>query len=83
MQKYDDIITEQEKTGIIEPGNDSDVIKPGEVYYIPHREAVCDDRATTKVSIVYDASANKNGPSLNKNVRNRALSFTENLWSFN
>ena len=25
-----------------------------------------DDRATTKVSIVYDASTNKNGPSVNE-----------------
>ena len=31
LQKYDDIIKEQEKTGIIEPANDSEIIKPGEV----------------------------------------------------
>ena len=37
LQKYDDIIKEQEKTGIIKPVNDLDIIKPGEVHYIPHR----------------------------------------------
>ena len=59
---------EQEKTGIIEPVNDSEIIKPGEVHYIPHREVVCDDRAPIKVLIVYDASAIKNGPSLNEKL---------------
>ena len=37
LQKYDDIIKEQEKTGIIKPVNDLEIIKPGEVHYIPHR----------------------------------------------
>ena len=66
IQKYDDIIKGQEKTGITEAVNDSEIVKPGEVHYIPQREVVRDDRATTKVRIVYDASANKNKPSLNE-----------------
>ena len=37
LQKYDDVIKEQEKTGIIEPVNDLEIIKSGEVHYIPHR----------------------------------------------
>ena len=32
LQKYDHIIKEQEKTGIIELVNDSEIIKPGEVH---------------------------------------------------
>ena len=36
LQKYDDVIKEQEKTGIIEPVNDLEIIKPGEVHYILH-----------------------------------------------
>ena len=71
LQKYDDIIKEQEKTGITEPVNDSEIVTPGEVYYIPHREVVRDDRATTKVCIVYSASADKNGPSLNEMLETR------------
>ena len=65
LQKYDDIIKEQEKTDITEPVNDSEIVTPGEVYYI-HRDVVRDDRVTTKVRIVYGASANKSGPSLNE-----------------
>ena len=71
LQKYDDIIKEQEKTDITEPVNDSEIVTPGEVYYIPHREVVRDDRATTKVCIVYSASADKNGPSLNEMLETR------------
>ena len=66
MQKCDDITKEQEKTGVIEPAKYSEIIKPGEVHYILHREVMRDDRATTKVRIVNDASANKNGLSLNE-----------------
>ena len=51
LQKYD-IILEQEKTDIIKPVNDSEIIKPSEVHYIPHREVVRDDRATAKVRII-------------------------------
>ena len=64
LQKHDDVIKEQEKTGIIEPVNDSVIIKPVEVHYIPHREVVRDDLETIKVRIVYDGNVNKNGSSL-------------------
>ena len=38
----------------------------GAVHYIPHREVVREERDTTKLRIVYDASAKmKNKPSLN------------------
>ena len=66
LQKHGAIIKEQEKTEIIEPVKDSEIVKPGEVYYTPHKEVVHDDRATTKVHIIYDAGDNKNGPSLNE-----------------
>ena len=69
LQKYDDIIKEQEKTGIIEPVNDSEIVKPGEVHYISHREVVREDRATTTVYVVCNASANKNGSSLNEMLK--------------
>ena len=41
---------------------------PGTVHYIPHRAVIRDDRDTTKIRVVYDASANKNGPSLNESL---------------
>ena len=38
---------------------------PGTVHYIPHKEVVKEDRATTKLRVVYDASAKAlNEPSL-------------------
>ena len=39
---------------------------PGTVHYIPHRAVIRNDRDTTKIRIAYDASTNKNGPSLNE-----------------
>ena len=65
LQKYNDIMNKQEKTGITEAVNDSEIVKPGGVHYIPQREVVHNDRTTTKVHIVYDASTNKNKHSLN------------------
>lgn len=37
----------------------------GKVYYIPHHPVIRRDKETTKVRIVYGASARKSGPSLN------------------
>ena len=37
----------------------------GKVHYLPHREVIRMDKETTKVLIVYDASAKRNGPSFN------------------
>ena len=39
--------------------------KPGETHYIPHHPVIRDDKTTTKIRIVSDASARDNGPSLN------------------
>lgn len=67
FKQYDDLIKTQEKEGIIEPVTDQVVISPGKIHYIPHREVVRDDKETTKVRIVYDASAKISGyPSLNE-----------------
>ena len=55
IQKYDDIITDQLKRGIIEKvGSESNSsIK----HHIPHHAVVNPTKATTKVRVVYDASA--------------------------
>ena len=55
IQKYDDIITDQLNKGIIEKvGSESNsLIK----HYIPHHAVVNPTKATTKVMVVYNASA--------------------------
>ena len=55
IQKYDDIITDQLNKGIIEKvgSEPNGLIK----HYIPHHAVVNPAKATTKVRVVYDASA--------------------------
>ena len=65
LQKYDEIIKEQEETHIIEevPA----LSKVEKVHYLAHQAVIRDDAETTKVRIVFDASckSKKVGISLN------------------
>ena len=55
IQKYDEIIEDQLKQGVVEKvrTESKDTIK----HYIPHHAVINPTKATTKVRIVYDASA--------------------------
>ena len=64
LQEYDNIIQDQVKSGVVESANDVHV-PVGKVYYLPHREVVREDKNTTKIRVVYDASAKGPGTSLN------------------
>ena len=56
IEKYDEIIQEQLKEGIVERV----VEEPNErVFYIPHKPVKRETSTTTKLRIVFDASANK------------------------
>ena len=63
LQEYDTIIRDQLSKGIVQivtnPGT------KGNVHYLPHHAVIRNDKNTTKVRVVYDASARSNGPSLN------------------
>ena len=49
---------------IIEPTNEN--VSPGKCHYILHHPVIREDKNTSKVRIVFDASAKSDGPSLNK-----------------
>ena len=52
--------------GIVERVEEDGAGELGEVHYLAHHPVVRQDKQTTKVRVVYDASARKNGgPSLN------------------
>ena len=63
--EYDKIIRDQKEQGIIE---DCPPEPAGREFYIPHKPVVREDAASTKLRVVYDASARAyaNAPSLNE-----------------
>ena len=79
MAEYDKIIREQLEEGIIErvpegPPNEKE-------FYLPHKAVVREDAETTKVRIVFDASAKENDQSLSLNdVIEIGPSLQNNLW---
>ena len=65
LREYDSVIRDQLSKGIVEV-----VEKPGEgevgkIHYIPHHAVIRKDKTTTKLRVVYDASARSGGPALN------------------
>jgi len=78
-QQYDDIIKEQLSQGIIQPAQ-ADVT--GKEFYFPHKGIVRQSAETTKLHIVYDASARESNaqPSLN-DCLNPGPPLQNLLWS--
>lgn len=65
MSEYNSIIASQLKEGIIEIVENPEESTSDKLHYLPHHPVIRKDRLTSKVRIVYDASARQNGPSLN------------------
>ena len=65
LEQYDSIILDQIVQGIVQPVENPDVAEVGKVHYLPHHAVVRQDKETTKLRVVYDASAKSDGPSLN------------------
>ena len=59
------MIKDQLEKGIIERVDLSKQVKNGKIHYLPHHCVVREDKATTRLRVVYDASAKENGPALN------------------
>ncbi|XP_060570667.1 uncharacterized protein LOC132728956 [Ruditapes philippinarum] len=55
LQKYDSVIQDQLEKGIIEKVETSE--KNRHIHYLPHHAVIKPDKSTTKLRIVYDASA--------------------------
>ena len=66
LERYNDIIQTQLSQGIVEHADE--VVKDGKEFYIPHKAVVRENAESTKIRIVYDASARANAsvPSLNE-----------------
>ena len=62
LQKYDDIIKDQLKKGIIEPVAET-APSSSRLHYLPHHAVIRTDKTTTKLHVVYNASAKSDGPS--------------------
>ena len=56
LKEYDAVIQDQLKRGIVERVVSTNDI-PGEVHYLPHHPVIRQAKTTTKVRVVYDASA--------------------------
>ena len=65
LQEYSSIIKGQLEQGIVEEVREPEAPVKGTVHYLPHHAVVRSDKRTTKVRIVYDASARSTGCSLN------------------
>ena len=78
-QKYRDIIRDQEAKTIIERVDDTTAVPKGLIHYISHHPVETPQKSTTKVRIVYDASARQGSfPSLN-DVLHRGAVILEDL----
>ncbi|MEM7375589.1 MAG: reverse transcriptase domain-containing protein [Bacteroidota bacterium] len=68
FKRYNEIIQTQAKKGMIEKVNVSDMNNANKKHYIPHHVVVKPESTTTKLRIVYDASAKtkKSNKSLNE-----------------
>ena len=75
-ETYRGIIEDQLERGIISKVNDVPPIT-GKTFYMPHRAVIREESATTKVRIVFDASARDKGVSLNDCLCKGESKFTD------
>ena len=66
LREYDSIIQSQRSQGIVEEVDPQEESANGQIHYLPHHAVVRRDKSTTKVRVVYDASARSTGCSLNE-----------------
>lgn len=64
LRNYHSVIKDQISNGVVEIVDDPST-RTDRTHHLPHHAVVRHDKTTTKLRVVYDASARVNGPSLN------------------
>ena len=64
LLQYDAVIRDQIRRGIVEP-IESKTPTHNRIHYLPHHAVLREDKTTTKLRVVYDASSRTHGPPLN------------------
>ena len=77
LDKYNQIMKEQQDAGIIEEVPEYNIPAAGKTYHMPHQLVVPEDRVTTELRIVYDASSKLHGKSLNEILENLQTKHTD------
>ena len=65
LKEYDATVKDQLARGIVEVVNEPEEQVSGEIHYVPHHTVIGVDKETTKLRVVYDASARGDGSLLN------------------
>ena len=65
LDQYVSVIRDQLNRGIVEIFDQPERVSAIKTHYLPHHAVLREDKTTTKLHVVYDASAKTNGPSLN------------------
>ena len=65
LHQYNAVIQDQVNKGMVEPVAEPKENNVRQIHYLPHHAVLREDKATTKLRVVYDASAKTNGPALN------------------
>ena len=68
LDKCNQIIKEQQDASVIEEVLKYNIPTEGKTYCMPHQLVVREDRVTTKLCIVFDASSKLHGKSLNESL---------------
>ena len=77
LDKYNQIMKEQQDAGIIEEVPKYNIPTAGKTCYMPHQLVAREDRVTTKLRIVYNASSKLHEKLLNESLENVPTKHTD------